>query len=82
MLVLFGDDTPRLNRWVNEINSSLQHYLKMFHSTHFDIIDVLSVSRCENTVCGLRVNSQIKDKLTRLTAESIKVDSFIYQHSL
>jgi hypothetical protein len=49
---LWQYDTLWLNGWVNEVNPNPEQYLKMFHRTHIDMLDILSVSRCEHTVCG------------------------------
>ena len=49
---LWRYDTLWLNRQVNEVNPNLEHYIKMFHMTHIDMMDILSASKCEHTVCG------------------------------
>jgi hypothetical protein len=54
---LWQYDTLWLNGWVNEVNPNLEHYLEMFHRTHMDMIDILSVSSCKHTVCDIHVNS-------------------------
>jgi len=54
---LWRYDMLQLNRWVNEVNHNVEQYLKMFHRTHIDMIVVLSVSRCEHTLCDIHVNS-------------------------
>jgi hypothetical protein len=63
---------PWINTWVREVNLRLELSLVEVSRTHIDVVDVSSISRREHTVHGLHLNPRDKDKLTRITAESIK----------
>jgi hypothetical protein len=70
--LLWQHDKPWINRWVREVNLSLERSLVEVGRTHIGVADVSSTSRREHTVHGLHLNARGKDILTRLIAESIK----------